>query len=105
MGPDRVHRCPATTTLNLDRKYYPVASSTPLNPPQLRVQHRHHPHLGLRILGLSWFLVQFTDNMATRTLEARFEHLTVNDENDPGDGTQLYQKKVSVPPPFETGGS
>ena len=31
--------------------------------------------------------------MATRTLEARFEHLTVNDENDP-DGTQLYQKKV-----------
>ena len=32
--------------------------------------------------------------MATRTLEARFEHLTVNDENDPSDGTQLYPKKV-----------
>ncbi|OIW33941.1 kinase-like protein [Coniochaeta ligniaria NRRL 30616] len=32
--------------------------------------------------------------MAARTLEARFEHLTVNDENDPGDGTQLYQKKT-----------
>jgi aurora kinase len=34
--------------------------------------------------------------MAARTLEARFEHLTVNDENDL-DGTQLYQKKVSLP--------
>ncbi|KAB5558304.1 serine/threonine-protein kinase [Coniochaeta sp. 2T2.1] len=33
--------------------------------------------------------------MAVRTLEARFEHLTVNDENDPGDGTQLYQKKTA----------
>ncbi|KAK1756251.1 Serine/threonine-protein kinase ark1 [Echria macrotheca] len=29
--------------------------------------------------------------MATRTLEARFEHLTVNDENDAGD-TRIYQK-------------
>ncbi|KAJ9155079.1 Serine/threonine-protein kinase ark1 [Pleurostoma richardsiae] len=30
--------------------------------------------------------------MATRTLEARFERMSVNDENDPGDGTRLYQK-------------
>ena len=30
--------------------------------------------------------------MATRTLEARFEGLTVNDENDPGDGGKLYTK-------------
>jgi hypothetical protein len=37
-----------------------------------------------------------TDNMATRTLEARFEHLTVNDENDPGDGSRMYQKKVRL---------
>ncbi|KAK3333524.1 kinase-like domain-containing protein [Cercophora scortea] len=30
--------------------------------------------------------------MATRTIEARFERMSVNDENDPGDGTRLYQK-------------
>ncbi|KAF4454575.1 AUR protein kinase [Fusarium austroafricanum] len=31
--------------------------------------------------------------MATRTIEARFERMSVNDENDPlGDGTKLYSK-------------
>ncbi|KAK7746152.1 spindle assembly checkpoint kinase [Diatrype stigma] len=30
--------------------------------------------------------------MAARTLEARFERMSVNDENDPGDGTKHYQK-------------
>jgi aurora kinase len=30
--------------------------------------------------------------MATRTIEARFERMSVNDENDPGDGTKVYQK-------------
>ncbi|KAM7223598.1 hypothetical protein V8F06_001072 [Rhypophila decipiens] len=30
--------------------------------------------------------------MATRTLEARFERMSVNDENDPGDGTRIYTK-------------
>jgi hypothetical protein len=30
--------------------------------------------------------------MATRTLEARFERMSVNDENDPGDGSRLYTK-------------
>lgn len=35
--------------------------------------------------------------MATRTIEARFERMSVNDENDPlGDGSKLYSKsKVS----------
>ena len=30
--------------------------------------------------------------MATRTLEARFERMSVNDENDPGENARLYQK-------------
>lgn len=31
--------------------------------------------------------------MATRTIEARFERMSVNDENDPlGDGSKLYSK-------------
>jgi hypothetical protein len=30
--------------------------------------------------------------MAARTIEARFERMSVNDENDPGDGTKLYSK-------------
>jgi aurora kinase len=30
--------------------------------------------------------------MATRTLETRFERMSVNDENDPGDGTKVYEK-------------
>ncbi|KAM0274986.1 hypothetical protein ACHAQH_007676 [Verticillium albo-atrum] len=34
--------------------------------------------------------------MATRTLESRFEHMTVNDENDPGDGTKIYSKQQTV---------
>ncbi|CRK19512.1 hypothetical protein BN1723_017786, partial [Verticillium longisporum] len=34
--------------------------------------------------------------MATRTLEARFEHMTVNDENDSGDGTKIYSKQQAV---------
>ncbi|RBQ68320.1 hypothetical protein FVER14953_21045 [Fusarium verticillioides] len=36
--------------------------------------------------------------MATRTIEARFERMSVNDENDPlGDGSKLYSKtKVCV---------
>jgi len=31
--------------------------------------------------------------MATRVLESRFEHLSVNDENDPGEGSK-YKSKV-----------
>ncbi|KAK0718361.1 kinase-like domain-containing protein [Lasiosphaeria miniovina] len=34
--------------------------------------------------------------MATRALEARFEHLSVNDENDPDSGVQVYQKPKST---------
>ena len=35
--------------------------------------------------------------MASRTLEQRFERMSVNDENDPGDGTRLYTKsKVCI---------
>ncbi|KAK3313437.1 kinase-like domain-containing protein [Apodospora peruviana] len=36
--------------------------------------------------------------MATRTLESRFERMSVNDENDPGDGQQsrLYQKSKAI---------
>jgi hypothetical protein len=30
--------------------------------------------------------------MATRTLEACFDRLSVNDENDPGENARLYQK-------------
>ena len=33
--------------------------------------------------------------MATRTIEARFERMSVNDENDPlGDGSKMYKSKV-----------
>jgi len=39
--------------------------------------------------------------MATRALEARFERMSVNDENDPGDGSRLYQK-TKVGSPFLT---
>ncbi|RYO76827.1 hypothetical protein DL766_010072 [Monosporascus sp. MC13-8B] len=34
--------------------------------------------------------------MAARTLEARFERMSVNDENDPGDGSKPYQKSKVV---------
>jgi len=35
--------------------------------------------------------------MATKTLEARFERMSVNDENDPGESTRIYQKsKVRI---------
>lgn len=35
--------------------------------------------------------------MATRTLESRFERMSVNDENDLGDGGKAYQKsKVHI---------
>lgn len=30
--------------------------------------------------------------MAARTLEARFERMSVHDENDPGETGKLYQK-------------
>ena len=30
--------------------------------------------------------------MSTRTLESRFEGMSVNDENDPGDGSKSYLK-------------
>lgn len=37
--------------------------------------------------------------MASRTLETRFERMTVQDENDHGEGTRLYAKgKVSKQP-------
>jgi hypothetical protein len=32
--------------------------------------------------------------MATRTLESRFERMSVNDENDPGDGNKYQKSKV-----------
>jgi aurora kinase len=32
--------------------------------------------------------------MATRTLESRFEHMSVNDENDPIDGNKYQKTKV-----------
>jgi hypothetical protein len=35
-------------------------------------------------------------SMATRTLESRFEHLSVNDENDPNDGTKYQKSKVNT---------
>lgn len=44
-----------------------------------------HPHAPTRIPSV-------TDTMATRTLEARFERMSVNDENDPGENARLYQK-------------
>ncbi|EOO04382.1 putative aur protein kinase protein [Phaeoacremonium minimum UCRPA7] len=34
--------------------------------------------------------------MASRTLEQRFERMSVNDENDPGDGTRLYTKSKGI---------
>ncbi|KAL2136573.1 hypothetical protein VTI74DRAFT_2878 [Chaetomium olivicolor] len=34
--------------------------------------------------------------MATRTLEARFERMSVNDENDPGETGRLYQKTKTI---------
>ncbi|EMR70597.1 Serine/threonine-protein kinase ark1 [Eutypa lata] len=34
--------------------------------------------------------------MAARTLESRFERMSVNDENDPGDGSKHYQKTKVV---------
>jgi aurora kinase len=34
--------------------------------------------------------------MATRGLESRFERLSVNDENDPGDGSKAYQKSKVI---------
>lgn len=33
--------------------------------------------------------------MATRTIESRFERMSVNDENDPGDGSKYQKSKVS----------
>jgi aurora kinase len=32
--------------------------------------------------------------MATRVLESRFERMSVNDENDPGDGMKYQKSKV-----------
>ncbi len=32
--------------------------------------------------------------MASRTLESRFERMSVNDENDPGDGSKYQKSKV-----------
>lgn len=32
--------------------------------------------------------------MATRVLESRFERMSVNDENDPGDGSKYQKSKV-----------
>ncbi|KAG0647525.1 Serine threonine-kinase ark1 [Hyphodiscus hymeniophilus] len=34
--------------------------------------------------------------MATRTLESRFERMSVNDENDPGDGSKYQKTKLSI---------
>ncbi|KAJ4304016.1 spindle assembly checkpoint kinase [Collariella sp. IMI 366227] len=34
--------------------------------------------------------------MATRTLESRFERMSVNDENDPGETGRLYQKTKTI---------
>jgi len=34
--------------------------------------------------------------MATRTLESRFERMSVNDENDPGDGSKTYLKSKVI---------
>lgn len=34
--------------------------------------------------------------MAIRTIEARFERMSVNDENDPGDGGKLFLKSKVV---------
>src|SRR3954467_4670612 len=39
--------------------------------------------------------------MATRTLESRFERMSVNDENDPGDGTKYQKSKVCLQSPSE----
>ena len=35
--------------------------------------------------------------MATRTLESRFERMSVNDENDPNDGSKYQKTKVGSP--------
>lgn len=32
--------------------------------------------------------------MASRALESRFERMSVNDENDPGDGSKYLKSKV-----------
>ncbi|POR37925.1 Serine/threonine-protein kinase ark1 [Tolypocladium paradoxum] len=37
-----------------------------------------------------------TDSMATRTLESRFERMSVHDESDPVDGTKLYSKSKTI---------
>lgn len=37
-----------------------------------------------------------TDIMATRALESRFEHLSVNDENEPVDGNKYMKSKVII---------
>jgi aurora kinase len=34
--------------------------------------------------------------MATRTLESRFERMSVNDENDAGDGSKYQKSKVFI---------
>ncbi|KXX78650.1 Serine/threonine-protein kinase ark1 [Madurella mycetomatis] len=34
--------------------------------------------------------------MATRTLESRFQRMSVNDENDPGENARLYQKPKAI---------
>jgi hypothetical protein len=40
-----------------------------------------------------------SNKMAVRTLESRFEHMTVQDENDVGESSKLYTKtKVGYQP-------
>jgi aurora kinase len=53
--------------------------------------HRLFHHL-LTIVIYSFFAILA---MAARTLEARFEHLNVNDENDSGDGSRFQKTKPS----------
>lgn len=39
---------------------------------------------------------QFSSTMATRTLESRFERMSVADENEPVDGNKSYKSKVTI---------
>lgn len=51
-----------------------------------------HTASGLADSYTSYFLSRNSSPMATRTLESRFEHMSVNDEND--DGTRYLKSKV-----------
>ncbi len=44
--------------------------------------------------GKKSYLTCNTIKMATRVLESRFERMSVNDENDPGDGSKYLKSKV-----------